>query len=178
MVRSMTAYGRAKEQVGAKNILVEMKSVNNRYLDCQVKIPRIYGFLEEKIKSYIQSAGISRGKVEIYIGIEFTQSQGTVIALDEAYTSSYVEALKCLRDQFGLADDITVMGVASNRDIFTVTKKEENAEQDWEDVKTVLDQALHAFIEGREREGERLREDLAAKKSKSGANYRMHRRTE
>lgn len=165
MVRSMTAYGRAKEQVGAKSISVEIKSVNNRYLDCQVKLTRAYSFLEERVKSYIQSAGISRGKVEVYIGVELTESEGTLITLDEAYTKSYIEALKSLRDTFGLADDITVMSVAANREVFTVTKAEEDAERDWEEIKGVLDAALADFLAFREKEGERIKADLFAKKA-------------
>ena len=161
----MTAYGRAKEQVGAKNITVELKSVNNRYLDCQVKISRAYSFLEEKVKGYIQSAGISRGKLDVYIGVELTESEGTLVTLDEAYTESYIAALKKLRDSFGLADDISVMGVAANRDIFTVTKAEEDAEKDWEEIRSVLDKALAEFVAYREREGERLHRDLAEKKA-------------
>ncbi len=165
MVRSMTAYGRAREQVGAKNITVELKSVNNRYLDCQVKISRAYSFLEEKVKSYVQAAGICRGKLDIYIGVELTESVGTLVNLDEAYTESYIAALKQLRDTFGLADDISVMSVAANRDIFTVTKAEEDAEKDWEEIRSVLDKALADFLAYREREGERLHRDLAEKKA-------------
>ncbi len=164
MAKSMTAYGRAKEQIDEKNILVEIKSVNNRFFDCQVKIARAYGFLEQKVKSYLQSAGISRGKVDVSISVERTEAQGTLIALDGAYTESYISALKSLRDTYGLADDITVMSVAANRDIFTVTREEEDAERDWQQIKCVLDLALQEFLAGREQEGERLRVDLVGKK--------------
>ena len=73
MIKSMTGYGRAKKEIGGRNILVELKSVNNRYLDCSVKLPKLFGFLEEKIKSYVASKGISRGKVEIFVSIEILE---------------------------------------------------------------------------------------------------------
>ncbi len=163
MVRSMTAFGRARGEINGKKIIAEIKSVNNRYLDCQVKLPRAYAFLEEKIKA-LAASRISRGKVEISISIENTESTGAAVALDEAYARSYIDALFALRDHFALTDDITVMGVAANRDIFTVTRAEEDAERDWEDVKGVLESALDDFISFREKEGMRLRDDLTAKK--------------
>lgn len=160
----MTAYGRAQALVGGKDILAEIKSVNNRYFDCTVKISRLYGFLEDKVKSYLQQNGISRGKVEVYIGVDVVENIGMEINLDHAYAESYVNALKKLRDEFELRDDISVMSVAQNRDIFTVKKPDEDIEKDWEDVKTVLDSALAAFIEMRSKEGANLRADLISKK--------------
>lgn len=166
MIKSMTAYGRAKEQIGSKNILVEIKSVNNRYLDIQVKLSRMYGYLEEKIKTYIKGAGVFRGKIDLFIGIDVTSSTGTMIALDDAYTQSYIDSLKRLRDEFGLADDISVMSVAANRDIFSVSKEDEDTEKEWADVKIVLDKALASFLESRALEGGRLKDDLLAKKAR------------
>ena len=163
MVRSMTAFGRARGEVNGKKIIAEIKSVNNRYLDCQVKLPRAYAYLEEKVKA-LAASRISRGKVEISISIENTESSGAAVALDEAYARSYIDALFALRDRFALTDDITVMSVAANRDIFTVTRAEEDAERDWEDVKGVLESALDDFISFREKEGMRLRDDLTEKK--------------
>ena len=165
MIRSMTAYGRAKAQVGGKDITVEVKSVNNRYFDCSVKISRLYGFLEERVKSYIKERGINRGKIDIYINIDLVDTQGVTVALDEAYTKSYIDALYRLRDTFDLKDDISVMRVASNRDIFAVTKPEEDTEGDWNDLRTVLNDAVDAFLAMREAEGARLCEDICAKKA-------------
>lgn len=160
----MTAFGRAKEQIGAKNITVEIKSVNNRFLDFSIKITRAYSYLEEKIKTYIQQSGVSRGKVDVFIQIELTESKGTLVSLDDAYLKSYITALERLRDEYGLANDISVMSVASNPNIFTVTKEDEDAEKDFEDLKPVLDAALDAFLERREKEGGRLKADLMVKK--------------
>ncbi len=164
MIRSMTAYGRASEVIGGKEILVELKSVNNRYFDCSVKISRAYGFLEEKIKGYLQSHGIARGKVEVYVGIEVLESTATSVAVDKGYAEQYIRALQDLRDSFGLPDDISVMKVAENREVFRVVKAEEDLEKDWEDVSTVLQQAVDAFVAMREREGENLKRDLLEKK--------------
>ncbi|MGM9626211.1 MAG: YicC/YloC family endoribonuclease, partial [Eubacteriales bacterium] len=131
MIRSMTAYGRERRQIGGKDITVEVKSVNNRYFDCTVKLSRMYGFLEERIKSRIKEAGISRGKLDIYVNIDLLDTQGTAAVLDEAYAKSYIDALYRLRDTFALKDDISVMRVAANKDIFVVTKPEEDTERDW-----------------------------------------------
>ncbi len=169
MIRSMTAYGRAKQIIGGKDITVELRSVNNRYFDCTVKMPRLYGFLEDRVKGAIKDAGISRGKMDVFITIDLIASQGVTVALDAVYTQSYLDALYRLRDEFGLRDDISVMRIASNRDIFAVTKPEEDAEGDWNDLKVVLDEALANFLAMREAEGQRLCEDITAKKNNLAA---------
>lgn len=162
-MNSMTAFGRARQTRAGKDITVEIKSVNNRYLDCSVRTPRAYTFLEEKIKPYLLAAGISRGKVEVSISIDTVDSPGMTVMLDEAYAASYIGALEQLRDKFGLKDDISVMRVAANREIFTVHAPEEDLEADWSAVSVVLDEAIAAFLAGRAAEGARLERDLRAK---------------
>ena len=162
-MKSMTAFGRAKETVNGRDITVEIRSVNSRYFDCTVKISRVFSFLEEKIKPFLQSKGISRGKVDIYIGVEVVDADGVEIALDRSYLNPYMKALYELRDEFGLKDDISVMSVASNKEIFTVKKPEEDMEKDWEDLLTVLEPAVASFLDGREREGANIEEDLRTK---------------
>ena len=168
MVRSMTAFGRATSvgNESGKNITAELKSVNNRYLDCTVKISRMYSFLEDRIRQYVQQSGIARGKLDVYIGVEVVENVGMTINIDRAVAESYINALKALRDEFGLRDDISVMSVAQNRDVFTVTKPEEDMERDWLIIKPVLDEAIAAFIKVREAEGERLKADIMDKLSK------------
>lgn len=163
MTRSMTAFGRATGTVNGKEIAIEIKSVNSRYFDCTVKVSRMFGFLEEKIKSYLQSCGIARGKVEVSCSINVIDNIGMEIHLDDAYTASYIDALRRLRDTYGLRDDISVMTVAQNRDIFTVLKPEEDLEKDWQDVLPVLSEAVDAFQTMRANEGENLRRDLLGK---------------
>ena len=163
MFRSMTAFGRARETVGGKDITAEIKSVNNRYFDCTVKISRLYSFLEDKIKQYLQSKGISRGKVEVFVSVDLLEQDGIEINLDTAYAKSYIDALYKLRDTFDLKDDITVSRVAANKDIFSVKKPEDDIEKDWADIKAVLDKALDTFIERREIEGENLYKNIVEK---------------
>ena len=168
MLRSMTAFGRARglNAAGTKDITAEIKSVNSRFLDCTVRLPRVYSFLEEKIKAYLSERGIVRGKIEVYIGVDVLAQDGTEISLDRALTASYLDALRALRDEFGLTDDISVMSVAANRDLFLVKKAEDDLEQDWDDVRTVLGHAIDTFLAVREREGENLRRDILAKAEK------------
>lgn len=162
-MKSMTAFGRAKETVNGRDITVEIRSVNSRYFDCTVKISRVFSFLEERIKPYLQASGISRGKVDIYIGVEVVDADGVEISLDPSYLNPYLRALYELRDKYGLKDDISVMSVASNKEIFTVKKPEEDMEQDWQDLLTVLAPAVESFIDGREREGANIEADLKTK---------------
>ncbi|MGN1346285.1 MAG: YicC/YloC family endoribonuclease [Eubacteriales bacterium] len=165
MLKSMTAFGRARavSSDGALDITAEIKSVNSRYLDCTVKLPRMYGFLEEKIKAYLSEAGIVRGKVEVYIGIDVIEQRGLQISLDREAAGAYLAALELLRDTFGLRDDISVMSVAGNRDIFNVKKPDDDMERDWAEVRTVLADAVREFVTMREREGANLCADLLKK---------------
>ena len=166
MIKSMTGYGRAKKEIGGRNILVELKSVNNRYLDCTVKLPKLFGFLEEKIKSYISSKGISRGKVEIFVSIDILEEIGVSVELDRAYAKSYIEALRTLAAEFpNIENDISVMSVAANRDIFSVKKADEDMDREWANVLPVLEEATAAFIASREREGANMKADILAKKA-------------
>ena len=164
MIKSMTGYGRAKREIGGRNILVEIKSVNNRYLDCSIKVPKIFGFLEDKIKSYLSAKGISRGKLEVYVSIDILEEIGISVELDTAYAASYIAALRRLSEEFGLTNDISTMAVAANRDIFSVKKADEDMEREWNHLLPVLEEATSAFIASREREGANMKADIEAKK--------------
>ena len=163
MIRSMTGFGRCRETVEGLDITVEIKSVNSRFLDCTAKISRAYGYLEERIKPYLMSRGVTRGKVDVWISVEVMDSGSVQITADEGYLQGYLEALYTLRDKYGLRDDISVMSVARNHDIFQIKKPEEDIEHDWERVLTVLAKATDTFLAVREREGERLAKDLRSK---------------
>lgn len=169
MVRSMTAYGRCRAEYSGREITVEVKSVNNRYLDTAIRLPRTWGYMEERVKAEISACGITRGKVDVYISVDQIGSTGTEVRLDEGFADSYMKALDELRDRFSLTDDRTLMAVAQNRDLFCTKAPEEDEEQDWKDVKEVLDGAIRAHIEAREREGERLARDISEKKEKIAA---------
>ncbi len=163
MICSMTGFGRCRETVDGLDITAEIKSVNSRFLECSAKLTRGYAYLEERIKPYLTSRGLSRGKVDVWIGIEVLDSQNTEITVDEGYLRGYLDALATLRDGYGLSDDISVMQVARNPEVFRVKKPEEDIERDWERVRTVLEKAVDRFLEARAREGERLASDLMGK---------------
>ena len=163
MIRSMTGFGRRTESVDGLDITVEVKSVNSRFLDCSVKISRAFAYLEERIKPYLQSRGIARGKVDVWVGIEVADSGAVEIAIDDGYLKGYLGALYRLRDEYGLADDISVMSVAKNQEIFRVKKPEEDIERDWARVLSVLAPAVDAFLATREREGESIAADMYKK---------------
>ena len=163
MMKSMTAFGRARGTQGGKDITAEIKSVNSRYLDCSVKLSRAFSFLEERIKPYLQSKGLTRGKVDIYIGVDVIESAQADITVDFALAEGYLNALRSIRDEFSLRDDISVMSLARYSDIFVVKKPEEDAEKDWADIAVVLDEAIEQFIIAREREGSNIENDLCAK---------------
>ncbi len=162
-MKSMTAFGRARSTVGGKDITVEIRSVNNRFFDCSVKLPRAFSFLEEKIKPYLQAGGISRGKVDVFVSIDVVDSPDVRITLDEGYAASYLGALRTLGEKFDLRDDMSIMTVAQNRDLFLIQKPEEDVERDWSDLSCVLSEALTRFLTARESEGERIQADLRRK---------------
>lgn len=164
MIKSMTAYGRSKKEVGGRDILVEIKSVNNRYLDCTVKLPRLFGFLEEKIKSYLSSRGISRGKIEIFVSIDILEETGISVELDTAYAASYIAALRRLAAEFGLPENITTTSVAANRDIFAIKRADDDMDREWQNLLPVLEEATDAFIASREREGANMKADILTKR--------------
>ncbi len=163
MIKSMTAFGRAKREGEERDITVEIKSVNSRFFDCNVKIPRSYIFLEERIKSYIQKNAVSRAKVDCFVTMDFHTAPVGSIGIDKEYARSYIEALRTLRDEFALADDISVMSVARNQDIFTHQKAEEDMEAEWQTIREVLDEAIASYNAMRTEEGRKAGEDISAK---------------
>ena len=163
MFKSMTAFGRDRQSLCGKDVTVEIKSVNNRYFDCSVKLPHVYSPLEQKIKPYLQEKGISRGKVDVGVFVEFAEVTGREISVNTDYAEKYIAALKQLKETFALAGEITVMEVAKDREVFSFTKPEEDLDRDWEDLKAVLDVAVTRFLESRASEGKRIEDDLCAK---------------
>ena len=163
MIRSMTAFGRARATVDGKDITVEIKSVNNRFFDCSAKLPRAYSYLEERIKPYLQSHSVARGKVDVFVSIEVVDAPEINIDIDKSYAAEYIKALRKLAERFELRDDISVMRVAQNKEIFIQTKAEDDIERDWAALASVLDPAIDRFIAARESEGANIEKDLVAK---------------
>ncbi len=163
-MRSMTAFGRATGQTGGRFYVCEIKSVNNRFLDVTVKLPRSYSFLEERVTALVKERGISRGKVDVFIGIEAAGSRGVTVGLDTLYADSYIAALRELKEKYSLPGKITLELAARGDEMFIASKPEEDAEADWQGLLPYLNLALESFEQSRTAEGERLRDDLAAKK--------------
>ena len=163
MIRSMTAFGRAKRQGETKDITIEIKSVNSRFFDCNVKLPRAYVFLEERIKEHVRKNAVGRAKVDVFVTVDHHTSGLGNVGLDTPYLESYLAALGRLRDEFDLKDDITVMTVARNQEIFTYDKPEEDLEAEWEIFRSVLDEAIVGYSEMRQREGAKAEADIKAK---------------
>ena len=162
MVKSMTGYGRARETLNGRDITVEVRSVNNRYLDCTVKVPRAYIFVEDAVKSRVQKA-VSRGKVDVFITIDATAADETVVSVNEPLARGYYQALTQLRDMFSLQDDLTAVTLARFPDVLSVTKAEEDLESVAADICAVLDDALAAHNAMRTTEGGKLSEDIAGR---------------
>ncbi len=162
MLKSMTGYGRNEAIVGAKKITAEIKSVNHRFSDYNIKVPRQYGYLEERMRRRI-SESVSRGKVDVYISIETCGEADKVITLNRELAENYISALKEIGESFGLKDDITVSTVAAFPDVFRSETKRDDEEELWNAVETVAEPAIEAFIAMREREGSRIEADLRAR---------------
>lgn len=148
---------------GSLDITAEIRSVNSRYLDATVRMSRAYAHLEDKVKTALSEAGITRGKVEVYVGVDVLEQRGLEVILDHEAARSYITALEDLRDSFGLKDDISVMRVAANRDLFTTKKPEEDDERDWNEIRAVLGEAMAGFNAMRAKEGENLCRDILGK---------------
>ena len=162
MVKSMTGYGRARQTLHGRDITVEVRSVNNRYLDCTVKVPRTYIFAEDAVKSRVQKA-VSRGKVDVFITIDATAADETVVAVNEPLARGYYEALTKIRDMFSLEGELTAAVLAKFPDVLTVTKAEDDLESVAGDICAVLDEALEAYNAMRAVEGVKLCEDIAGR---------------
>ncbi len=162
MVRSMTGYGRSQQTVDSMNITVEIKSVNHKYFEFNARVPRTFGFLEEKLKSYAQSL-IARGKIECYVSIDMPEDENVEVAVNYALAEGYINALKTLSEKYSLRDDVSVTSVSRYPDVLTVHKLPEDEDKTWQAVKTVATEAINNFIAMREKEGKKLCEDILSR---------------
>ena len=164
MVKSMTGYGRAKENRGGRDITVELRSVNNRYLDCTVKMPHAYIFAEDAIKRMVQKE-ISRGKVDVYVTIDAANADLPVVAVNEPLAEAYVRAMRRLSELGGETVDgrCSASDFARFPDVLTVTKAETDVEAVAADICAVLENALAAYHTMRAAEGKKLADDIASR---------------
>lgn len=159
MIKSMTGYGRAREIRNKRDITVEVRSVNNRYLDCTVKMPRMYAFAEDAVKSGVQKF-VSRGKVDVYITVDASAADVAKVTVNRELAASYRDALLELAEVTGTAANVTPELLSRYPDVLTVTKADEDLETVSADICAVLEQALTAYNEMRAVEGKKLAEDI------------------
>ena len=163
MIKSMTGYGRARQELHKRDITVEVRSVNNRYLDCTVKMPRMYAFAEDAVKKHVQQA-VSRGKVDVFITVDATAADVAKVAVNRELAAQYAAALEELAELCGpTAWKLTPEALARFPDVLTVTKEDEDLEAVSADLCAVLDEALAAYNAMRAVEGKKLAEDIAGR---------------
>ena len=159
MLKSMTGYGRVKVENDLREITVELRSVNHRYLDLNIKVPRIYGYLEEMVYKQAQAA-IARGKVDIFVSVRAKEGADIRVSPNMAVIQGYVDAIKKVSETYGLSDEATALSLLRLPDAMEQSKEEADADQLKAEVSAVLDQALTEYNAMREKEGARLVEDV------------------
>ena len=162
VVKSMTGYGRAVQTVNGREFTVELRSVNNRYLDCTVKLPRSLSFAEDAVKQAVKQT-ISRGKVDVYITVRAEGVSDVNVTLNTPMVEGYLSAMKQMVTEYGVKDDISVSLLSRMNDVFTVEKPEVDEEQLLADLMSVVTQALSSYDAMRAVEGKALENDLRSR---------------
>ncbi len=162
MVKSMTGYGRAVETVNGREFTVELRSVNNRYLDCTVKLPRSLSFAEDRVKQAVKGS-ISRGKVDVFISARSEGAADVKITLNTAMVEGYLAAMKQMTADYPIKDDISVSVISRMPEIFTVEKPEVDEDQLLSDLMSVVEKALQSYDAMRAAEGKALENDLRSR---------------
>lgn len=159
---SMTGYGSAKGSVEGQEITVELKSVNNRYLDCSVRLPRNFLFAEDTVKQAV-FAGVSRGKVDVFVSAQASQDSGTVVSVNEELARGYRDAVARIAETLGLESGLNAFSLARFPDVLTVERRELDKDKAAAALSEITAKAVEEFNAMREREGERLRRDMLGK---------------
>ena len=162
LIKSMTGYGRAVETVNGREFTVELRSVNNRYLDCNVKLPRSVSFAEEAVKQAVK-ASVSRGKVDVFISVKSENAEDTTIRLNPAVLEGYLAAMRQMVQDYNVRDDISVSAVSRLPEVFSVEKPEVDEKQLLSDLMQVVEQALAGYDAMRCTEGAALDADLRSR---------------
>ncbi len=162
MLQSMTGYGREQLLINGRDITVEIRSVNHRYYEFSSRVPRVYGYLDEKLKSFVKNS-VSRGKIEVSVTINNIEGRTAAVSIDRDLALEYLKALREANEALGLEDDVTLSMMTRFSDIFSVQKLAEDEELIWNDVKTAAEKALEKFVEMRRTEGSTLKKDLLEK---------------
>ena len=159
MIKSMTGFGSAKGTVEGLNITVELKSVNNRYLDVSVRMPRSFMFAEDAVKSAVQRH-ISRGKVDVFVSVDSSDAGDITVKVNEALLKGYIDAVRSISEEYSLPADMTAFGVSRFPDVLSVEKKDLDADAISAGIVDITEHALDDFDAMRLREGEKLRDDV------------------
>lgn len=162
MVKSMTGYGRHQQTVDSMNIIVEIKSVNHRYFDFSSRTPRIYGFLDEKLKSFVQSK-VSRGKIECYVQVDNLEDDSVIVEINHSLAKGYVKAFEELSEIYSIDNNLNSGILARFNDVLLIRKEEADEDKIWNAVKSVAEVAVDKFIEMRQVEGQKLRDDICSR---------------
>ena len=162
MVRSMTGYGRSQQQLGGYDILLEIRSVNHRYFEFSCKTPRMYGYLEDRLKAFVQER-VSRGKIQVNLYLQRLDGGDEVIAVNRAVAQGYLQALREVRAELDVDDDIALSDIARLPDVFAVRRAQEDPEAVWSLVAQVAEAAVDEFLAMRAAEGERMKADILAR---------------
>lgn len=162
MIKSMTGYGRCQKILNGRDISVEIKSVNHRFFEFSARVPRAYGYLEEKMKSFVQSL-VSRGKVDVSVTVFNLEGTESEVEINRSLAEGYVKALRGLKEDLNLQDDLSLSAMARFSDLFSVHKTAEDEEIIWKDVKEVAEEAVAHFVSMREVEGQRLKQDVVSR---------------
>lgn len=162
MIKSMTGYGGAKGSVEGLEISVELKSVNNRYLDTSVRLPRSFIFVEDAIKAAVQRH-ISRGKVDVFVSVDSSAAGDMVVRINEPLLKGYIEAIRHISEEYTLPNDMTAISVSRFPDVLSVEKKDLDAEAISAGIVSIIEKALEDFDSMRLREGEKLRDDVLSR---------------
>ena len=158
-VKSMTGYGRYEVVDAQKKLVIDLKSVNHRFCDMTVKLPRVYAYMEDKIKDYVGKR-VHRGKIDISVYFESYTEQNKIVSLDAPLLNSYFEALNAVREQCGIKAPVGLSDVTRFSDIFITHQEEQDKDAIWDMIAEGLSRAVSDFEAMREREGARLAEDL------------------
>ncbi|MFI3206461.1 MAG: YicC/YloC family endoribonuclease [Clostridia bacterium] len=162
MLKSMTGFGRSEAVIDGRHIIVEVKSVNHKFFEYSLKITRGFNFLEDKLKSYVQSR-VSRGKVDMYVHIENLEDSEVEIMVNHNFAKGYIKAYEEIKEKYNLKSEISLELLTKNNEIFSVHKKQEDEEAVLKSVMKVLEPAVDLFIEMRETEGQRLYDDILSR---------------
>lgn len=162
MIKSMTGFGRGKSQTDGMECLVEIKTVNHRYSDVYIKMPRQISFLEDKVREVV-SKSVSRGKADVFISFDDFSEDAKCILIDESLAKAYINTVRQLKDKYSLQDDISVSLIAKFPDVLKVEKAEQDEEKMWKLLSEALDSAVNSLINMRQIEGEGLKNSILEK---------------